>query len=178
LDLKTAWKIVKKRFMKKISFISCATSLTIIIAVLFMSCQKEQSSATEDNIATEGRIVGVAGTGGSYAGSVNTSYAASLAANYAKKYGDDKDQTQSVAFSAKDLVSFINSLQTKYKSDIIYVNFGVYGKGAKPVNAKDWNRLTVFFTGNNMPTATGNKKNDGTEDDGSDQFLNHGTIYP
>lgn len=165
--------------MKKFTFFSGIALIVTVVAVLFVSCQKEQNPVSDDIAAasSENHVVGVAGSG-SYEGSIDGSYASSLAANYVKKYGDDKDQTQSVAFSAKDLISFINGLRTKYKSDIIYVNFGVYGDGAKPVNDKDYGRLTVFFTGNKIPAPTSGHKNDGLLDDVLDQFLNHGGLVP
>jgi len=125
-------------------------------------------------------MVGVSGSG-AYAGSIKPSYASALAANYIKQYGSDDNQTQSVAFSAKDLIAFLNGLQTKYKSDIIYVNFGVYGKGALPVNSKDYGRLTVFFTGNKIPAPTSSLHNNGildNLDDVLDEFLNHGSMLP
>jgi hypothetical protein len=166
--------------MKKFSFLPGIMLIAVVTAVMFISCQKEQntsSTTAATAAASESNVVGVAGTA-TLAGAVPTVYAAALKANYAKKYGSADDQTQMVAFSAKDLVTFINSLQTKYKSDIIYVNFGVYGKGALPVQSKDYGRLTVFFTGNNIPGLTSGKKTDGTSDDGSDEFLNHGGLVP
>jgi hypothetical protein len=81
-----------------------------------------------------------------FAGSISTAYAAALQANFKDKYGDN-NQTYQIAFSAKDLSAFISNLQAKYKSDIIYVNFGLYGKGAPAVNWKDNGRLTVFLQG-------------------------------
>ena len=71
-----------------------------------------------------------------------------------------------------------DDMRRKYKSDKIYVNFGMYGKGANPVNSKDWGRLTVFFTGNKTPTSSnGGRKTDGASD-GFDEFLNHGQLTP
>ncbi len=165
--------------MKKFTFLSGMVLIATVVAVLFVSCQKEQSPVTDETASassSENQVVGIAGTG-SYAGSIDASYASSLAANYANKY-NDADQTQYVSFSAKELVSFINSLRTKYKSDLIYVNFGVYGNGAKPLNDKDYGRLTVFFTGNKIPAPTSGHKTDDTTDDGSDAFLNHGGVFP
>lgn len=159
--------------MKKLVFL---LGTIMLVTVLFSSCQKEQAASTEDTAAASERVVGVAGNG-PYEGSINSSYAASLAANYAKKYGDDEDQSQKVAFKAKDLIAFITGLQAKHKSDIIYINFGVYGKGAAPVKSKDYGRLTVFLTGNNMPAATYGRRNDGILED-LDQFLNHADILP
>lgn len=167
--------------MKKFSFLSAAVLLSSIVVVLLISCQKEQSVTSNDpamNATEETHTVALSGSG-PYSGSIKPSYASSLAANYAKKYGSDEDQTQSVAFSAKDLVAFINGLQAKYKSDIIYVNFGVYGKGALPVKSKDYGRLTVFFTGNKI-NAVNDRRNNGIADDVSanDEFLNHGNLTP
>ena len=173
---------VKLIVMKKNS-LTGSLLLAIVITVLFTACQKEQSTtATETDAVAAGSenstIVRVAGTGGSYPGSINPTYAAALAANYSRKFGDDDDFTKYVAFSAKDLVAFINNLQTKYKSDIIYVNFGVYGRGAQAVNYRDNGRLTVFFTGNKIPAPASGRKSDGLLDDVLDEFLNHGQIFP
>ncbi len=158
--------------MKKLVFLF---GTIMLVTVLFISCQKEQTPATEDTAATSERVVGVAGTG-PYEGSINAGYATSLAANYAKKFGDD-GQTLRVEFKAKDLIAFINGMQAKYKSDIVYVNFGVYGRGAQPINPKDYGRLTVFFTGNKIPAPSTTRRNDGIGDP-LDEFLNHGQIYP
>ena len=170
--------------MKKFSFLSGAVLLSAGVVVLLASCQKEQTIVSNEENATAAatentHIVALSGSG-PYAGSIKKSYAASLAANYQKKYGDDDDQAQYVAFSAKDLVAFINGLQTKYKSDIVYVNFGVYGKGALPIKSKDYGRLTVFFTGNKITGSNSNRRNDGVADDelSNDEFLNHGNIWP
>ncbi|MES2005109.1 MAG: hypothetical protein V4450_11340 [Bacteroidota bacterium] len=165
--------------MKKFYSFSSTLLLSAVVSVLLLSCQKEQAAATDDTAtpALENRVVGVQG-GGPYSGSINPSYAASLGANYAKKYGSGDDQTQLVAFSAKDLVSFINGLKAKYKSDTIYVNFGIYGKGALPANSKDYGRLTVFFTGNRIPAPSTRVGNNGLLDDVLDEFLNHGGLVP
>jgi hypothetical protein len=160
--------------MKK--FILFPGSLLMVGLMVFAlsACQKEQNAATAqtNSVASESTVVGVAGSG-KYAGSIQPSYAAALASNFAHEYGT---KTVSVAFSAKDLVGFINNLQAKYKSDIIYVNFGRYGEGAPAVNPRDNGRLTVFFTGNNMPTTTGGRRSDGVTAD--DEFLNHGGLVP
>ena len=163
--------------MKKFSF-DAKLAIIAIAAVLFVSCQKDQSATPDNTNAnnTESRVVGTAGTG-TWAGSIPPSYAAALVANYNDKY-DDRNQTQYVAFSINDLSEFLNNLKAKYKSDQVYVNFGVYGKGAKPVNDKDWGRLTVFFTGNKIPAPSSSKKTDGILDGLQDEFLNHGGLVP
>ncbi len=168
--------------MKKFSFFSNKLLLLAVLTVFTISCQKEQVETTEPEIAAtdNNRIVGVSGDG-PYAGSIAPSYAASLANNYQKKYGDDDDNVvERVEFKAKDLIAFINGLQAKYKSDVIYVNFGVYGKGALPVNSKDYGRLTVFFTGNKIPAPATprNRRSDGILEEVLDEFLNHGQLNP
>lgn len=146
----------------------------MLVTVFFSSCQKEQTVAETPAANENSNIVGVAGVG-PYAGSIAPSYAASLAANYADKYGNKSIR---VEFKAKDLVAFINGLQAKYKSDIIYVNFGIYDeKNAPAVNKKDNGKLTVFFTGNKIPAPSSSRRTDGVLD-GLDEFLNHGQIYP
>jgi hypothetical protein len=168
--------------MKKFSFRS-ATTMIIVAVALFLSCQKEQGAVANDPAATdatmsEGAVIGKDDTG-PLQGAIQSAYATALAENYKKKYGNNDEQSQSVAFSAKDLIKFIGTLKTKYKSDIIYVNFGVYGKGAAPVNAKDYGRLTVFFTGNKIPGTSSSVRRDGiSEFNDADQFLNHGGIAP
>jgi len=163
--------------MKKFSLIGSSAFFALMIAFLFMACQKEQSSvATDTPLGSESAIInGVSGSG-PFEGSINSSYAASLQQNFAKKYNDN-NQTLRVAFSAKDLSAFIASLQKKYKSDIIYVNFGLYGIGATAPNPNDDGRMTVFFTGNNLPKSSGDVKVNGL-DASSDDYLNHGNIYP
>ncbi len=169
--------------MKKFSLSTTLKGLLVVFALTaFAACQKEQSpSANSASTATgsESMQVGVAGAG-NFAGSIQPSYASALASNYARVYGSSKSQTQYVAFSAKDLESFIHNLRTKYGSDVILVNFGVYGQGANAVNSKDNGRLTVFFTGNNLPgSSAGGRRNDGVSDGGGpDEFLNHGELVP
>lgn len=162
----------KLRLMKKLVLLF---GTIMLVTVFFSSCQKEQTVAETPAANENSNIVGVAGVG-PYEGSIAPSYAASLAANYVKKFGD-KDQSIRVEFKTKDLIAFINGLQAKYKSDVIYVNFGVYGKGAEPVNPKDYGRLTVFFTGNKIPAPSTSRRTDGLLD-GLDEFLNHGGLVP
>lgn len=162
--------------MKKFSFLTGLWGMAAIISLAMVSCQKEQAATTEKAAASEStNIVGVAGNNDLFGGSIQPTYAAALAANYAKKYSD-ANQAQYVAFNAKDLIAFINNLQSKYKSDVIYVNFGVYGKDALPVSVKDYGRLTVFFTGNKIPApSAGYQTNDAAT---SDAYMNHGEIFP
>ena len=168
--------------MKKFLFLPTAF-LLLVVAISFPACQKDQNpvadqttvNSTGENI----RISGVQGYGGGlFAGSIAPTYAESLAANYAEKY-DDKDQAQYVEFSAKDLAGFIANMRAK-GSTSIFVNFGVYGNGAKPDQDKDLGRLTVFFTGNKFSkqASSGGRRNFASSDPAPDDFLNHGQIYP
>lgn len=162
--------------MKKLTFIKTVLLASFLTAFLFMGCQKEQNAVTTDSTtgSESTHLKGVAGSG-AFEGSIDGSYAAALQQNFSNTYSD-KNQSLRVAFSAKDLVAFITNLQKKNKTDIIYVNFGVYGNGATAPDPKDNGRMTVFFTGNNMSRPTGSVKTDGV--DISDDFLNHGNIYP
>ena len=160
--------------MKKFSSIGSAALFSAMVALLFIACQKEQVATDSVTLGSEATVLnGVTGSG-PFAGSITGAYAASLAYNFANKYKGG-NQTIKVAFSAKDLSAFIASLKGKYNSDIIFVNFVLYGQGAEPFNLKDNGRMTVFFTGNNMPTATGNVRTHGTADDA---YMNHGEIFP
>lgn len=161
--------------MKKFSFLSSVLLLIVVVTFLFAGCQKE-SAATDNGVSSTSESATVRGVAGSgpFAGSINGSYAAALQANFEKKYDDDR-QSLRIAFSAKDLAAFIANLQAKNKSDIIYVNFGVYGKGAPAPNSKDNGRMTVFFTGNNTGRNSGNVQVDA---DGTEDMLNHGDIFP
>ena len=162
--------------MKKFSFLSSALLLFGVVAFLFMACQKEQSPVlADDSVSESNTITGVAGHG-AFQGSIDGPYAAALQQNFSEKY-DNNDQTLQVAFSAKDLTAFIASLQKKYKTDIIYVNFGVYGIGAPPMDRKDNGRMTVFFTGNNITNPSGNVKTNGMSAS-DDDYLNHGGLVP
>ena len=163
--------------MKKLSLSFNVFLLTLVVSVVFIACQKEQSSATDEAalVSETNQIMGTSGSG-SFAGSVSREYAAALAKNYVKKYDDD-NQTQYVSFSAKDVDAFIrNHYANLLSTDIVYVNFGVYGKGAPAVNPKDNGRLTVFFTAN-KPNTTGDNQRFG-EGDPNDEYLNHGQIFP
>ena len=164
--------------MKKFSTIRCAFLVGVSI-IVFAACQKEQSTTpvsqeTASVPTDETRIVGVAGSAGQ---GVSPTYAGALAYNYSRKY-DDENQAQYVVFDAATLSKFIANLQSKYGSTKIYVNFGVYGKGAPALNKKDDGRLTVFFTGDKIPAPSAHRKTDGLLDVLEDEFLNHGNIYP
>ena len=158
--------------MKKFSRLSSSLLLTAMVVFLFMACQKEQNTAATDNAAAAEANV-LKGVSGTFDGSIDAGYAAALAKNFAKKY-DDADQTLQVAFPAKELSAFLASLQTNQKSTTIYVNFGVYGKGAQAPLDKDNGRMTVFFTGDKGGRASGSTRVNAADD----AYLNHGEIFP
>lgn len=160
--------------MKKFSLLPGLVLTASVVIVFLISCQKEQNADPVEPVATGSEsVVGIAGSG-SFAGSISNEYAEALKNNFVKKHEDD-DQAYRVAFSAKDLVAFIQSLQKKNHSDIIYVNFGIYGKGAPAPKSKDNGNITVFFTGNKIGKAS-NVKTDGALDELVDQNLNHGEM--
>lgn len=168
--------------MKKFSTI-CGALLLVVMITVFTACQKEQSTTTvsQENASSapsdETRVVGVAGSAGEV---VSGSYAAALQSNYYRKFSDDDNKSQYVAFDAETLIKFITKLKVS-GSTKIYVNFGVYGKGAPAPNRKDDGKLTVFFTGSKIPAPSYRYRSDGFLDalllDGED-FLNHGEMFP
>ncbi len=164
--------------MKKI-LSSVFVLFMVSMMMLLTACQKEQSTTTaESNAVTSENVVSGVVANGSFEGSIAPSYAAALAYNYNKKYDDDDDNiTQYVAFDANALKAFITNLQTKYKSKIVYVNFGVYGKGAPAPKGKDNGRLTVFFTGDKIASPVSGGRRNGIAD-ATDEFLNHGNVLP
>ncbi len=162
--------------MKKFLHNKKLVILAAIVAIGFLGCQKAEVVADTTVAASEATVINGSSTNGKFKGSINRSYADALAYNFAQKF-DDNEQTLQVAFSEAELTAFIASLKTRYKSDIIYVNFGLYGKGAAPLDSKDNGRMTVFFTGNNMPKKGGTVKGFAIEGD-ADEFLNHGQIFP
>jgi hypothetical protein len=165
--------------MKKFSFISSVFVLTVVVGFLFIGCQKETTTADDSTInnSENTNIKAISGNG-IFAGSIDNAYGDALRSNYINKFdqGDGK-LTLQVAFSAKDLAAFINTLQTKNNADIIYVNFGVYGRNAWAPNRKDNGRLTVFFSGN-KPRQNGEIKTNGVAAEAESESLNHGAAIP
>ena len=158
--------------MKKNLSIGSILLSAVMMMVVLSACQKEQLTVTQETTAVSSEQTKIVGTN-LLSGQVTTAYAAALAANYAKVYHEG-NQTQYVVFKADDLIAFINSLKTKGATDI-YVNFGVYGKGAAAVDPKDNGRLTVFFTGNKIPAPRSGPRNDAS---GDEESLNHGQLVP
>ncbi|SJZ58520.1 hypothetical protein [Sediminibacterium ginsengisoli] len=164
--------------MKKIHLLSGFVMLAAV-ATLFVACQKEQNGLTkETETASSNEIVnGVAVNANDVAGLISSDAADEMRDEFLKKYG--KNSTQYVAFSTKDLANYLAILTKKYKSDSIYVNFGVYNKKTATSKANE-GKLTVFFMGKNKNTKTGNIRTQAVDDseDTSSNYLNHGGIYP
>ncbi len=157
--------------MKKLSLIG-KVAVTMSLVVCLMACQKQQEATVE---ATDENIIQNAAGTGKPSGEINRDDAAELSETF-KKTGCGG--TEYVAFKIKDLQIYLNNLQAKYKSDVVYVNFGVYTKKTAPT--KDLvGRTTIFFSGNNKKKSLGGivKTNDLAELDFSD-YLNHGQVYP
>ncbi len=165
--------------MKKFSFISSVLLLTAVVVFLLIGCQKETSSSEEPtSVTSDNTPIKAVASGGNYAGTISNNYADALRKNYISKFSDDDNDRKlalQVAFSAKDLAAFISALQAKNNADIIYVNFGVYGRGAPALDSKNNGRLTVFFTGNSNLSVKTNGVSDAQSDE---QSLNHGQIFP
>lgn len=158
--------------MKKNLSIGSILLSVVTMMVVLSACQKEQLTVTQETTAVSSEQTKIVGTN-LLPGEVTAAYAAALASNYAKVYHKG-NQTQYVVFKADDLIAFINSLKTKGATNI-YVNFGVYGKGALAVDPKDNGRLTVFFTGNKIPAPASGPRNDAS---GDEEYLNHGGLVP
>ncbi len=162
--------------MKKISFSVSMLFLAATVAFLFIACQKEQAPAAEENTATESNnIVGV--SGGAIPGLITNSSADALRTTYLKQAA--KGETEYIQFEIKDLLDYIKAMKTKYNSDEIYVNFGVYDANTVPNGNKSYiGRKTVFFSVNNKKKSGGNiVVNDIGDPEGPNE-LNHGTIFP
>lgn len=149
------------------------------VATLFVACQKEQNGLSKENetASANENVNGVAVNAKDISGLITSDAADEMRDEFLKKYG--KNSTQYVAFSAKDLANYLALVTKKYKSDSIYVNFGVYNKKTATSKANE-GKLTIFFMGKNQNTKTGNIKTQAVDegDDTSSNYLNHGGIYP
>jgi len=162
--------------MKKISFLGGMIFCATVVTLLLTACKKEQTTAATDAPATESNVVALNGTT-SIAGLITKSDADALRSAYLKTAGSNA--TEYIKFNIKDLAAYLNTMQSKYNADEIYVNFGVYDAKTVPDGNQAYiGRTTIFFTTNNKKKGVvGNiVLNDGPDDDPNS--LNHGTIYP
>lgn len=161
--------------MKKLSHLGIiAVSLTF--AMFATSCQKQQDSAVTDPANSDAAVIKTVAGNGDWNGKISKEDALEMYNTFKKSAG--AGNTESVQFSIKDVITYLNYLQAKYKSDKVYVNFAVYDQKTAP-KPEYVGRETIFFSGNNNKTApTGKLEGDGLLVlDGLD-YLNHGNIYP
>ena len=165
--------------MKKYFNIRLLTIYIGLASLTLVSCQKAQEEATDpkvENAVDEGNISAQA-AGNTIRGLISKEAAEQMSKNFNETY-KSANTSQYVAFSIKDLGNYLDQLKRSYKSDSVYVSFGVYDEKTA-VNKSDIGRVTVFFMGKNRNTKTGNINSQATDDldDGSNYF-NHGTIWP
>jgi hypothetical protein len=166
---------MKKYFNNKI------LTLTMLAMVLtFSACQKEQEEATDptvENTFDESKISGQA-TANNIRGLITKDAAERMAKRFNETY-KTSNTSQYVAFSTKDLGNYMDLIRKKYKSDSVYVSFGIYD-AKTAVKKSDIGRITVFFMGKNNNTKTGNIKTQAADDqtDESSNYFNHGSIWP
>ena len=164
--------------MKKNSYLGFAAFLAVTVIIL-LACQKDQAKNTASVAAgDESTIMNTASTA-TIPGLISGANANELRTVYINVAGPNA--TQYVAFSLKDITNFLNSMKSKYKSDSVYVNFGVYDYNTDPTADKsEIGKTTIFFTVNNNLPSKGNfiKTNSNDGGDTSYNSLNHGNIWP
>lgn len=155
----------------------------LLIAAAVSSCQKDQgeNSLTQTSSAKEeGSVSGQAVAANNISGLISEASGEELRENYYNKKRSG-NETEYVAFSVKDLSNYLALIRSKYKSDSVYVSFGVYDEKTA-VNKKDIGRTTIFFMGKNNVSKAGKiRSQDDVLDDGTgfgSNYLNHGNIYP
>lgn len=160
--------------MKKFQILGAALLLSVV-TILLVACQKEQDGVTNEvnNNSSSETLRGVQVDASNITGMISQDAAASLAAEYAKAYGNSRNSkyTQSVTFDIKDLQSFLAILKKKGGQSVT-VNFGVYNEKTAH-NASQVGRLTVFFTGSS--TSKGQIR---SNDSRMEEFLNEGNLLP
>ena len=167
--------------MKKLSLLS---NLAIILgfATLILSCQKQQDAVktTTTTTSTDAAVIrNVSGDGSPlYHGQITLSDASELVNTYKKSNTGNGPTTEYVSFSIADLQAYLDAIKANYKSDIIYVNFGVYDQNTAP-DPSLIGRTTCFFSGNNNNTNTHHDNHVGFGISvTSNALMNHGNVYP
>jgi hypothetical protein len=165
---------MKKYFNNKMLIIT-----SLAIAVTLSACQKDQdvTDPTVENKFDEGNISAQAANN-TIRGLISREAAERMGEKFNETYKAE-NASKYVAFSIKDLGNYLDQLKRNYKSDSVYVSFGIYDEKTA-VKKSDVGRVTVFFMGKNRNTKTGNIRSQAAEDvldDGSNYF-NHGTIWP
>ena len=163
--------------MKKFSFISSVFLLVLVLVFLFVGCQKEQAATTTDTEQSNSENIKATAGSSMINGLISQDHAQQMSDAFAKKC--PRVVTRYVGYSTKNLIAFLNVLLTKYKSDSVFVGYGLYDSNTAP-KASYIGRSTIFFMGQNMITTTGAIKvqsvND--EDSNTSNFLNQGALFP
>jgi hypothetical protein len=159
--------------MKKLSLLG-NLAIVLGLTILVASCQKQQDAVATPATATDAAVIkSVSGEG--YSGKITKSEADELTNTFKSKA--TSGSTEYVEFNIKDLQTYLASIQAKYKSDKIYVNFAVYDKNTA-TDTKLVGRQTVYFSGNNL---TGSRNGDPRTGFGAGvmmDYMNHGNVYP
>lgn len=153
----------------------------LLLAAAVSSCQKDQGEASLTQTTSareEGSVSGQAVAANNISGLISEESGEGLRENYHNKNARSGNETEYVAFSVKDLANYLSLIRSKYKSDSVYVSFGVYDEKTA-VNKKDVGRTTIFFMGKNNVSKAGRiRSQDDTGDGDGSNYLNHGNIYP
>jgi hypothetical protein len=155
----------------------------LFTVLLFTACSKDenetaklQGNAENEEMLIQGNAFGTEPINGL----ISKDAAERMQDNFNKKFASSNG-TEHIAFSVNDLGNYVKQLKNKYKSDSVYVSFGVYDEKTA-VNKKDIGRITVFFFGkNNNPNQSGNIRSQEVLDDGTgtgSNYFNHGSIWP
>lgn len=177
--------------MKKFRSPQTLAIVALALSLFFTACTKEEQ-APEDQAKTEStvdemNIQGQALNGVGISGLISQATAERMSKTFLdQNRSRSGQQSEYVVFNLKDLDKYLGQLKKKYKSENVYVYFGVYDEKTA-VNKKDIGRMTVFFLGDNntAPKSKGGIRvqsifdtNGDVLDDGSSNYLNHGSIYP
>ena len=153
----------------------CVTVFTAFISMT--SCQKDQEAAETSTSAREvTRISSQAVNGTNIRGLISKETADRMSETFNQTY-KSTNSTQYVAFDINDMSNYLQQLKDKYKSDSVYVSFGIYDEKTA-VNQTDIGRITVFFMGKNNTKPNGNIRSQSSDSDTLSNYLNHGSIWP
>ncbi len=164
---------------KFLNFKRIAASI-LVVSISFASCQKDQDVADEANSASsandEMKISSQAVNNTNIRGLISKETAERMGETFNQTY-KTANSTQYVAFDIKDMSNYLQELKAKYKSDSVYVSFGVYD-AKTAVKTEDIGRITVFFMGKNNNKTTGNIRSQASDDNEASNYFNHGSIWP
>jgi hypothetical protein len=160
--------------MKKLSLLG-NLALVIGLIILVSSCQKQQDAVTTTATTPTDAAVIKTVSGDGYSGKITSSEADEMAKTFKSKA--QSGSTEYVEFNIKDLQAYLASIQTKYKSDKVYVNFAIYDATTAPDPSLS-GRQTVYFSGNNLSGSNSGNPRTGFGVRVLMDYMNHGNIYP